>query len=252
LHDFFIFAIIGFLAQIVDSSLGMGFGIISNSVLTAQGVSPALVSAAVNAAKLPTTGVSAMAHVFNKNLKREIVVPIAIYGSLGGVLGALLLASLDGAWLKWLITAYLLLLGTLILIKGLKGIAPQLLPSGWTRTIGSIGGIIEGIGGSWGPLVTTALVGSGHDSRYAIGSSNFCEFVVSIAVFVTFVLAHLFGHWDGGADWASVFWPVAGLVAGGLPAAMFGGFVLKLAPRKALITGVGALALGIGLYRAFA
>ena len=34
----------------------MGFGVISFSILLAQGVPPALASASVNAAKLPTTG----------------------------------------------------------------------------------------------------------------------------------------------------------------------------------------------------
>ncbi len=252
MEDFITFAIIGFFAQIVDSALGMGFGIISASVLLAQGVPPALVSASVNAAKLPTTGTSAMSHVLHKNLNWTIVKQIALYGSIGGAIGALILSSLDGAALKGLITAYMLIVGVLIISRGIVGKAPQLIPSKYTRFIGLAGGTFEGIGGSWGPLVTTSLVGAGHETRYAIGSSNFCEFIVSIAVFLTFVFAYFTGHWEGGANWASVAWPVAGLVAGGLPAAFFGGYILKFAPKRELTVAVGALAIGIGLFRAFA
>ncbi|MBM3521039.1 MAG: sulfite exporter TauE/SafE family protein, partial [Alphaproteobacteria bacterium] len=60
MHEFWIFAIVGFCAQIVDGALGMGFGVISSSVLLAQGIPPALASASVNAAKLPTTGMAAL------------------------------------------------------------------------------------------------------------------------------------------------------------------------------------------------
>ena len=39
-----IFAIAGFLAQLVDGSLGMGFGASSSSILLTYGIAPAVVS----------------------------------------------------------------------------------------------------------------------------------------------------------------------------------------------------------------
>ena len=42
MYDFWAFALVGFFAQLVDGALGMGFGVISASVLLAQGVPPAL------------------------------------------------------------------------------------------------------------------------------------------------------------------------------------------------------------------
>jgi uncharacterized membrane protein YfcA len=92
-------------------------------------------------------------------------------------------------------------------------------------------------------------MGAGTASRYAIGSSNFSEFVVSIAVFSTFLFAFLIGHWEGGADWHTVAVPIAGLVVGGLPAAFIGGYLSKVAPRRILTIAVGLLAIGIGTYR---
>lgn len=251
MSDFWTFALVGFLAQIVDGTLGLGFGIISASVLLGQGVAPALVSASVNAAKIPTTATAAVSHFLNKNHDRSIVIALALFGSLGGVIGMLLLTSLKGKALTTLITAYLFLIGGLIIWRGLKGAPPRLLPAAWKRMIGFIGGLIEGIGGSWGPVVTTSLLGSGVQSRYAIGSCNIAEFVVSVSVFTAYITAFYVGHWEGGTDWKSVAYPVAGLVVGGLPAAMAGGWLSRIAPNRWLTVAVGLLAIAIGIYRLF-
>jgi uncharacterized protein len=144
----------------------------------------------------------------------------------------------------------LFFVGSLIVWRGIKGETPRLLPAAWKRLIGFVGGVIEGIGGSWGPVVTTSLLGSGVNSRYAIGSSNFAEFAVSITVFSAYAVAFFFGHWEGGTDWRSVAYPVAGLVFGGLPAAMAGGWLARIAPSRILTVAVGLLAIAIGLYRA--
>ena len=249
MYDFWAFALVGFFAQLVDGALGMGFGVISASVLLAQGVPPALASASVNAAKLPTTGTAAISHFMHKNLDRRIIIMLCVFGALGGIIGATVLTSLKGKTLFVLINVYLLLIGFLIVYNGLKDVAPRLFPKGFTRLIGFVGGLIEGIGGSWGPIVTTSLLGTGTESRYAIGSSNFSEFVVSVAVFSTFVAAFAMGYWHGGSDWHEVAWPVAGLVLGGLPAAAVGGYLSKIAPRRPLTIAVGLLAISIAIYR---
>jgi uncharacterized membrane protein YfcA len=249
MHEFWAFALVGFFAQLVDGALGMGFGVISASVLLAQGVPPALASASVNAAKLPTTGTAAISHFMHKNLDRRIIIMLCIFGALGGVIGATVLTSLKGKTLFVLINVYLLLIGFLIVYSGLKDVAPRLFPKGFTGLIGFVGGLIEGIGGSWGPIVTTSLLGTGTESRYAIGSSNFSEFVVSIAVFSTFVAAFAMGYWHGGSDWHEVAWPVAGLVLGGLPAAAVGGYLSKITPKRPLTIAVGLLAISIAIYR---
>ena len=249
MHDFIAFAIVGFCAQIVDGALGMGFGVISASVLLAQGIPPALVSASVNAAKLPTTGTAALSHLWHKNLNWRIVIALCIFGALGGAIGATALTSLKGKALLIMINIYLLLIGGLIVYRGVRDAAPRLFPHGFTRLIGFCGGLIEGIGGSWGPIVTTSLLGVGTESRYAIGSGNFAEFAVSVAVFSTFVVAFFTGHWEGGADWRSMALPISGLVIGGIPAAIFGGYLSKVAPKRALTIAVGLLAISIGIYR---
>ena len=147
MHDFILFAVIGFLAQLVDGALGMGFGVISSSVLLAQGIPPALVSASVNAAKLPTGITSAYSHYFHKNLDWAIVRQVALFGAIGGVIGSLLLTSLKGHMLSVLINIYLAGIGLLVLYRALLGVAPRLIAPNRTGLIGFAGGLIEGIGG---------------------------------------------------------------------------------------------------------
>ena len=250
MSEFLAFALVGFLAQIVDGSLGMGFGVISSSILLAQGVPPALASASVNAAKLPTTGTAAASHFYHKNLDWKIVRSLSLFGALGGIIGAILLTSLKGKVLAIIVNTYLALMGVLIIWRGIMNFAPKLISTNRSRSIGLAGGLIEGIGGSWGPIVTTSLLGSGAESRYAIGSGNFSEFVVSVAVFSAFVVAFAVGFWQGGSDWRSTFLPVLGLVLGGLPAAACGGWLSKRAPKRPLTIAVGCLALSIAIYRA--
>lgn len=249
MQEFLIFAVIGFLAQICDGALGMGFGVISSSVLLGLGVPPALASASVNAAKIPTTGTAALSHLYHRNIDRSLVVALCVFGGIGGAIGMLLLTGLKGVWLTTTITVYLLFVGGLIVLRGIRGVAPRVLPAAWKRTIGFAGGLIEGIGGSWGPVVTTSLMGAGTKSRYAIGSTNFAEFFVAVTVFSAYATAFFIGHWEGGADWRSVALPVAGLVLGGIPAAFFGGMLSKITPKRALTVAVGLLAMSIGIYR---
>lgn len=249
LDNFIAFAIVGFLAQLVDGALGMGFGVISSAVLLAQGVPPPLVSASVNAAKLPTSGTSATSHWLHGNIDWRVVRPVVVMGALGGCLGALLLTSLKGALLLWLTNLYLLAIGALVLVRAWRGRAPALVAAGRFRLIGFAGGAIEGIGGSWGPIVTTGLLGSGVPPRHAVGSSNLAEFAVSFVVFAVLTLGFHAGHWGADMEWRSLIGSVAGLVAGGVPAAIFGGRLAARVPHRPLTVAVGLLAIGIAIYR---
>ncbi len=243
------FALVGFLAQLVDGSLGMGFGVISSAVLLAHGVPPPLVSASVNAAKMPTGATAALSNYYHRNINWTLVLALAIFGSVGGILGASVLSGLKGPALQYLVNTYLVLIGAYIVCRGLSGIAPRLIKRGRVRLIGFCGGLIEGIGGSWGPIVNTGLLGSGVESRYAIGSTNVSEFIVSAVVFSALSISFLLGCWGHGTDWSAVVVTVAGLAIGGLPAAFFGGWLAKRAPRRPLTIAVGVFAIGVAIYR---
>lgn len=248
MSEFLTFALVGFVAQLVDSTLGMGFGIISASILLAQGYAPALVSASINAAKIPTSGTAAVSHIYHGNVDPGLARLICIFGAIGGVLGVFLLTTLQGRALDFLVTAYLLAIGPLIIKRSLSSEAARPASTLRPRIVGFVGGSIEGIGGGWGPIVTTALLGSGTEARRAIGTSIFSEAVVSIVVVSAYVAALIGGLWTS-HGWQDIAIPLAGLIVGGIPAAIFGGMLPRIAPQKPLTVAVGLLAFGVGAFR---
>jgi|TARA_Y100000815_G_scaffold82425_1_gene71404 uncharacterized membrane protein YfcA len=248
-EEFLLFVLVGFVAQLADGALGMGFGVISSAILLGQGVTPALVSASVNAAKIPTGTVAALSHQANRNTDWPMARRLAVSGIVGGLVGALVLSNLKGDLLNLMIASYLLLIGTLIILRGLRGSAPRVLGTTHLGLIGGAGGLIEGIGGSWGPIVSSALLGAGVNPRNAIGSSAFAELMVSFAVFLTLGATFAGGMWGENTDWSDVGSSVAGLVVGGLPAALIGGHLARRVPKRPLTVAVGILAFGIGVRR---
>lgn len=249
MEDFILFLVVGFTAQLADGALGMGFGVISSSVLLAQGVPPPMVSASVNAAKIPTGTVAGLSHALHGNIDLALFRRVALTGLAGGIIGALVLGELKRPLLTFVIAAYLLGIGALILWRGLSGRPPRLWTTRRVSVIGAAGGLIEGIGGSWGPVVTSGLVGSGIEPRRAIGTSALAELSVSICVFGVLMVTFQAGQWGGGRQLSDVLWPVAGLVAGGVPAALLGGRLAARAPKRPLTIGVGLLAMAIGIQR---
>ena len=89
--------------------------------------------------------------------------------------------------------------------------------------LGAAGGFMDAVGGGgWGPIVTTGLLGAGAAPRYVIGTVNASEFLITLAVSLTFLITLLTGHWAEAGDLISNLAAVAGLVVGGLFAAPLG------------------------------
>jgi uncharacterized protein len=103
--SFILFAVVGFLAQIVDGALGMAYGVVSSSVLLSFGVPPAAASASVHAAELFTTAASSGSHVWHRNVNWHLFRRLAPAGILGGVVGTYVLTSIDGALLRPFVAA---------------------------------------------------------------------------------------------------------------------------------------------------
>lgn len=141
-----------------------------------------------------------------------------------------------------IVFAYLLIVGLIILVRGFRPAADTLPNARLVAPLGAVGGFLDAIGGGgWGPVVTSTLIGAGAPPRYVIGSVNAAEFVVTCAVVSVFVATLLFGVWQESEGLLEHAIPVIGLIAGGIPAAVLAGRLLKRAPRKPLIIAVSAL-----------
>ena len=88
-----VFVLAGFVAQLIDGSLGMGFGVIGTSVLVAAGASAAGASAVIHAAKVGTALVSGASHWRFGNVHWRTVLLIGIPGAVGAYAGPPALAA---------------------------------------------------------------------------------------------------------------------------------------------------------------
>jgi uncharacterized membrane protein YfcA len=231
--DFLTLVAVGFIAQLVDGSLGMAFGLISTTAMLSLGIPPAQASAAVHTAEVATTAASGVSHLWHKNVNFKLFFTLGIAGIFGGVLGAYILSNIDGRAIRPFISAYLLICSVLILFKALR-LAPtnEDARPGYAAPLGLVGGFLDAIGGGgWGPLVTSTLIGSGHAPRRVIGSVNAAEFFVTVAVASTFFIELGIAHLSH----------IGALILGGLVAAPLGAIVVRYMPARTLMLIVGVL-----------
>ena len=223
-------AIAGLAAQLVDGSLGMGYGLTSSTLLIFAGLTPAMASASVHLAEVGTTALSGVAHHRFGNVEWHAVRRIAIPGGIGAFLGATFLSSLSTEAAKPLASTLLFALGIYVLLRfllgkvrverkgrpGLKFLAP----------LGFIGGFIDATGGGgWGPVTTPTLLADGRLApNRVIGTVSASEFIVALSASVGF-FASL------GGEGVKVEFVLA-LLAGGLIAAPIAAYMVRhLNPR---------------------
>ena len=231
--SFLMMLMTGFLAQMVDGSMGMGYGTISTTFLLANGVNPAIVSSRVHTARVFSSGVSGYSHHrfgnINKKLFRTLVIP--------GVIGALLGATLAfygqkySVYVRIPLSVYTLYLGYFIVKKAFRKKNQQykIKGAGW---LASVGGFMDAFaGGGWGSLVTGTLISKRRNPRYVIGSVCLAEFFVVFASSIAFFI------------YLKTFFltDVAGLIIGGLIAAPIAARLVGKIPMRAMYIAVGSL-----------
>lgn len=232
-RDFLIMMLAGFLAQMVDGSMGLGYGTISTTFLLAYGVSPAIVSSRVHSARVFSSGVSGYSHHrfgnINKRLFRAIVFP----GVIGAILGATLayFGKEYSNWVRVPLSVYTIYLGYYIVRKAYARRNPRdkVRRAGW---LASAGGFMDAFaGGGWGTLVTSTLISKRKNPRYVIGSVCLAEFFVVLASSITFfILLRTIPLRD-----------IAGLILGGVVAAPLAARLAGKLPAKAMFIAVGSL-----------
>jgi hypothetical protein len=235
------FTLVGLLAQTIDGSLGMAYGASSATFLVAAGYSPALVSASTHLAEVGTTCVSGFSHWRLGNVDWQVVRRIALPGGIGAFAGATLLSSLDGDAVAPWTAAILFGLGVVVLLRFAFGVGAGMRRRNLSRAggagVGLVGGVVDAIGGGgWGPIATpTLLTATNMAPRHVIGSVDTSEFVVSVAASIGFLV----GIGTAGID-ATV---VVALLAGGVVAAPFAAWLVRVLPTTLLGVGVGGVLL---------
>lgn len=225
-----VLALIGLIAQLIDGSLGMAYGVTSTTLLLVVGLSPAIASASVHLSEVVTSAVSGYSHLKLGNVDMKIAKKLIVPGAIGAFLGAAFLSYIPSILIKPYISLFLLGLGFYVLIRFLllkinvhtnteeEGIDNK---EKIYRPVGFIAGFMDATGGGgWGPITTPLLLTRKNitPSR-AIGSVNFSEFAVSLSASIGFFIF---------IGWETLYWQVVlAMMLGGVIAAPFAAWLVK-------------------------
>jgi uncharacterized membrane protein YfcA len=232
---FYTFVGVGFVAQLIDGMLGMGYGVVSAISLMSLGLSPASVSASIHTAEMFASGASGYNHYRFGNVNKRLFKVLLLPGVAGSISGALLLSYFGEQYanvIKPVLALYLLILGVRIISKALRKQAQErkkVKNAGW---LAGAGGFLDSFGGGgWGPLVTSTLIANGRTPNYVIGTVSLVEFFVTFASALTFFSILGFTHWQ----------IVLGLIVGGVTAAPLAARLAGRLPTRWMFIGVGTM-----------
>lgn len=232
--QFYWMVLAGFLAQLVDGALGMGYGVTCASVLLSLGINLPAISGSIHTAEMFSSAASGYSHYKFGNVNKKLFRALLIPGVIGAVLGAFLLSKFGNeyaAYVRPILAGYTLFLGLKIFLAAFKKKqAPKKVKRvGW---LAGAGGFLDSFGGGgWGPLVTSTLISKGRTPRYVIGSVSVTEFFVTLASALTFFSLLGISHWQ----------VITGLIIGGVIAAPLAARLAGKLPLKTMFIAVGAM-----------
>src|SRR5215208_3738560 len=241
--NFLLLAIVGLVAQLVDGSLGMAYGVTSQSLLLTVGIAPALASASVHIAEVGTTAASGASHWRFGNVDWAKVWPLAIPGAIGAFFGAVVLSSfITAEAAEPIVAIFLFGLGVFVLARFSfrrheRPVQIRPVSRSFLAPLGLVAGFLDAAGGGgWGPISTPTLLSSGRmEPRKIIGTVDTSEFVIAVCASIGFLF---------GLSLAEVPWTiVAALFLGGLIAAPVAAYIVRLLPTRIMGTAVGGFIL---------
>lgn len=245
---FYWMLLVGFFAEIVAGSMGMGYGVICTTILLILNVPPPVISASIHSAESFTSAAGSISHWQLGNINKKLAKALAIPAIVGAIAGALLLSYVGERYAKMtkpFIALYTMYLGIRILQNAFtKRDSNSKKKNVNITALGLIGGFIDSVGGGgWGPLVTGTFIKNGHTPRYVIGSSTFAKCILTVASAITFIFTIGIHHWN----------IVAGLLIGGIVTAPFSAMLTSKLPTRKMFIAVGIVVIFcslITIYRA--
>jgi uncharacterized membrane protein YfcA len=224
----------GFLAQLVDGALGMGYGLTSATILLSTGVSPAVISGSIHTAEVFASGASGYSHFKFGNVNKKMFRTLVIPGVVGAILGAVLLVFLgeqNAEYLRPVLATYTMFLGIKMITNAFRD-PKKSKKFRKFRLLAGVGGFLDSFGGGgWGPLVTSTLISKGRTPRFVIGTVSLTEFFVTLASAFSFFLMLGVTHWQ----------VIVALMVGGLAAAPLAALLVGKIPKKTAFLLIGML-----------
>lgn len=233
--------LLAFLCELVDSSLGMGYGTILSPVLLLMGFEVLDVVPSLLFSECITGMAAALAHHRMRNADfrshsrdTRVALVLASCAVAGTIAAALLAVHLPRQVLQiWI--------GTLVLIMGLLilGALKHTFRFTWRRiaVLGAVASFNKGLsGGGYGPLVTGGQLLSGIGVRHAVGITSLSEGITCLVGFI------LYSFLKPGVNWQLALC----VTSGALLSVPLAARLLKWVPEKLgrIVVGIVIMVLG--------
>jgi uncharacterized membrane protein YfcA len=235
--------LLAFLCELVDSTLGMGYGTTLTPIMLALGYEPLVIVPAVMFSEA-ITGITAgiFHHEFgNVNLKpgsRDFKIFLVLTGlSLFGVVIAVLIAVTLPAWIIRLYIGLLVLTLGVVILKNHR----KAQDFSWKRIagLGWLAAFNKGIsGGGYGPVVTAGQVLSGVRGRSAVGIASLAEGLTSVLGVGIYLLSGI------RIEWAFTL----PLMIGALLSVPLSAYIVSRLPAGRLTVVIGGVSTALGSY----
>lgn len=237
--SFIVLALAGLAGQLIDGALGMAFGLTSTTVLLTVGISPAVASASTHLAEVGTTLASGISHWAFGNIDWSKIAWLAIPGAIAAFAGATFLTSLPADAAEPVVAAILFSLGVYILARfaflRTDAVRVRHIPRRLLVPLAAVAGFMDAVGGGgWGPVGSSTLLASGRmEPRKVVGTMAAAEFLVTLGASAGFLV---------GLTTSEIpFTIVAALLVGGVVAAPFAAWVVRLLHARVMGTLVGGI-----------
>ncbi|WP_025126039.1 TSUP family transporter [Myroides odoratimimus] len=232
--EFYYVFIIGFLAQMVDGALGLGYGMTSASAMMAMGLSLPTISGSIHTAEMFSSAVSGYTHYKFKNVNKKLLLWLSIPGVVGAILGSLFVIYI-GSEYEYIaypfVALYLMIIAIRLISLALRNSVIRKKVK-YVGFLGFSGGFFDAFGGGgWGPIVTSTLLTKGRPTRYVVGTVSLAEFFVTFAASMVFFSKLGFGYW----------YIFLGLALGGVFAAPLAARLAGRMPKRISYICVGLL-----------
>ena len=197
----FVFVIVmAFICELIDASLGMGYGTILSPVLIIIGFDPLVAVPAILLSQAMGGFFASIFHhqfenvSFNPDSKDlKIVFVISVFGIAATVFAAIVAINIPKIVMKTYI-------GVIVLVMGFIILSNRRFAFSWKKIIGIgvISSFNKGLsGGGFGPVVTAGQIMSGQNYKRAIGTTTLAEAPICIASFVTYLIGRTITDIDG-------------------------------------------------------
>jgi len=242
--DIFVAVIIlAFFCELLDSTLGMGYGTTLTPVLLIIGFGPLAIVPCVLLSEL-LTGISAgVAHhkAGNVNFKPgsihlKIAIVLAICSIVGASIAVFIAVNIPKLWLNTYIGLMVLFMGIIILLNLNKD-----FKFSWGKIVGlgSIAAFNKGMsGGGYGPVVTGGQILSGVKGNNAVGITSLAEGLTCVVGVLVFIASPEIIDWNLAPS----------LIIGAMLSVPFSIIIVKNIPTKSLKLSIGLLTLMLGSY----